>query len=903
MKKCSIIVLLLLCANIFYAQRITVNTNQTPTQLIENILLNSGVCSSVTNVRTSVGVATTGVNSPYGSYTQNGTNNLFTQGMILSTGFATRAGNTTISTTLSDNIGSGGDTDLATAFSIVAPAVLSDAAYIEFDFTPIRNSISFKYFLASEEYEYNKNYPCQFSDAFAFLIKDNTTGGVYQNIALIPGTTTPVGILSIHPNLSNLTGGCPASNPTLFNGYNQNPPNIDGTNFSGSTKALVATSSVVPGHTYHIKMVIADYGSASSNRLYDSAVFLEAGSFDLSGFITDSNNVVLTGSTTSCTLVANSQILNPVYQWYKDGVAIPAPQGTTATYTIPTGDSGVYKVTVIDSVSSCADTIAPITVVALSPPTVTNPQTLCVGATLANLTATGSNLNWYTSASGGTRLASNIILISGTYYVSQTVGMCESIRISLVVIIGNPTPIFSSVPAICSGNTIAPLPTTSNNSISGTWLPAINNSITTTYTFTPNANQCGTVTTLTITVNPNMTPTFNSVNPICYGNAFAALPTTSNNGVLGAWSPAPNNTTTTTYTFTPNTGQCSVSNNLTVVINPLATLALTSSGASTNQTLCNSSAIIPIIYTFGGAATSATVTGLPVGVAATTFGNTITISGSPTTTVGSPFNYTITTSGGTCGSPSSSGRITVNPNVTPTFSIAPALCSGGIAPILPSTSLNNITGTWSPSIVNNTTSQQYSFTPVTTATCATNFTLNITVQNNFDFTIEGICVGKNFELQIKPLANLNLNTATINWLNTATNTGFTTSNFNATQYLYSQSTTTLPISFTATITDNAGCFRSHFYSVNDLYCDIQRGISPNGDKLNDFFDLINLNVKKLIIYNRNGMEVFSKEQYTNEWIGQTNSGSELPDGTYYYVIDFNNQSETKTGWIYINREH
>jgi gliding motility-associated-like protein len=245
----------------------------------------------------------------------------------------------------------------------------------------------------------------------------------------------------------------------------------------------------------------------------------------------------------------------------------------------------------------------------------------------------------------------------------------------------------------------------------------------------------------------------------------------------------------------------------------------------------------------------------------------------------------------------------VNPNVTPTFTISPALCSGGIAPILPTTSLNNVTGTWSPSIVNNITSQQYLFTPASTATCATNFTINITVQNSFDFTIDGSCVGKNFELQIKPSSNLNLNTATINWLNAATNTGISSSNFNATQYLSTQATTTLPISITAVITDNAGCIRSHFYSITDLYCDIQKGISPNGDKLNDFFDLINLNVKKLIIYNRNGMEVFSKEQYTNEWIGQTNSGSELPDGTYYYVIDFNNQSETKTGWIYINREY
>jgi hypothetical protein len=93
--------------------------------------------------------------------------------------------------------------------------------------------------------------------------------------------------------------------------------------------------------------------------------------------------------------------------------------------------------------------------------------------------------------------------------------------------------------------------------------------------------------------------------------------------------------------------------------------------------------------------------------------------------------------------------------------------------------------------------------------------------------------------------------------------------------------------------------------VTDLYCNIQKGISPNPtpDGKNDFFDLINLDVQNLNIFNRYGVKVYSKAQYTNEWRGQTDSGSELPDGTYYYVIEFNNNSKTKTGWIYINRQY
>ena len=65
--------------------------------------------------------------------------------------------------------------------------------------------------------------------------------------------------------------------------------------------------------------------------------------------------------------------------------------------------------------------------------------------------------------------------------------------------------------------TLTALPTTSNNGITGTWAPALNNTATTTYTFTPAAGQCATTTTLTITVNAAVTPTFTAVADICSG--------------------------------------------------------------------------------------------------------------------------------------------------------------------------------------------------------------------------------------------------------------------------------------------------------------------------------------------------------------------------------------------------
>jgi Secretion system C-terminal sorting domain len=158
---------------------------------------------------------------------------------------------------------------------------------------------------------------------------------------------------------------------------------------------------------------------------------------------------------------------------------------------------------------------------------------------------------------------------TGTYLFTPS-GACNNPTVSLTAVV-NPkvSPTFSARPAVCSGATIAPLPTTSNNGITGIWSPAINNTTTTTYTFTATSGQCvlGNVQ-MTIVVNANVTPTFNSIAPICSGAILSPLPTTSTNGIAGTWLPALNNTATTTYTFTPNGGQCATTTTLTITVLP-----------------------------------------------------------------------------------------------------------------------------------------------------------------------------------------------------------------------------------------------------------------------------------------------------------------------------------------------
>ena len=111
-----------------------------------------------------------------------------------------------------------------------------------------------------------------------------------------------------------------------------------------------------------------------------------------------------------------------------------------------------------------------------------------------------------------------------------------------------------------------------------------------------------------------------------------------------------------------------------------------------------------------------------------------------------------------------------------------------------------------------------------------------------------------------------------------------------------------PATFTLTVTaTNTGCVTTSNVVIESAYCNIQKGISPDGNGSNDFFDLRMMNVKNLEVFNRYGIKVYSQVNYTNQWKGQSNSGDDLPGATYYYVIEFNS-GESKTGWIYLIRE-
>lgn len=325
MKK-IIFILFILSFTVSFSQNITVNETFTPQQLVEK-LVNSG-CVTINNFSASGGNFGSGELS-YGYFNANGSSFPFAEGIILSTGRINSAvGPNTNFSDDGNGIGWTGDSDLNTALGL---SNTFNASVLEFDFVPNANNISFEYIFSSEQYLLNPSSgQCNFTDGFAFLLKEATATS-YQNLAIIPGTTTPVRVNTVRGSGTI----CPPANEAYFDTFNTgNYP----TTYDGQTKVLTAQSVVTPGTLYHIKLVIADEG----NGRFDSGIFLRAGSF-ISEKDLGVDRLIATGNP-----LCNNEVLTlnatqagaTGYQWFQNG----NPVGTTNSPTFNVTSAGTYSV-------------------------------------------------------------------------------------------------------------------------------------------------------------------------------------------------------------------------------------------------------------------------------------------------------------------------------------------------------------------------------------------------------------------------------------------------------------------------------------------------------------------------------------------------------------------------------
>lgn len=330
-------IFLLLFPSLSLAQYISIDDSYTAQQLVQDVLINSD-CATVSNFSAS-GDTFNGSEKSYAYFTANGSNFPFQTGIVLATSRASRTPGP------NDNLideGSTewlGDADLEESLNLNYTV---NATVLEFDFVPLTSQVSFDYIFASEEYQGTS--PCKYSDGFAFLLKPAGSDVPYQNLAVVPNTSIPVSVTTVHPLILTYNG-CDAENEEYFGGFNNSNHPI---NFNGQTVVMTAKGNVIAGQTYHIKLVIAD----DLNIRYDSAIFLKGGSFNASvdlGFdkLQSTNNPLCQDETLllDATISGNGN----VYQWFLN--ANPIAAATNATYLVE--EAGIYTAKVNLSGTTC----------------------------------------------------------------------------------------------------------------------------------------------------------------------------------------------------------------------------------------------------------------------------------------------------------------------------------------------------------------------------------------------------------------------------------------------------------------------------------------------------------------------------------------------------------------------
>src|SRR5688572_9130440 len=228
-------------------------------------------------------------------------------------------------------------------------------------------------------------------------------------------------------------------------------------------------------------------------------------------------------------------------------------------------------------------------------PTFTPIPPFCAGTTAPLLTNTSNN-----GITGVWSPATVSNTATGNYTFTPDANTCGFPITITITVVQRTTPTFpfGTSLVICGSGTVPTLPNTSTNGITGTWSPSVvDNQNSGVYTFTPNGGQCANPTTFTVTVNPNITPTFafGTNETICAGGTVPALPGTSSNGITGTWSPAVvDNQNSGTYTFTPAAGQCAIPTTFSLTVEPNVTP--TFSFGST-AAICNGTLVVPTLPT------------------------------------------------------------------------------------------------------------------------------------------------------------------------------------------------------------------------------------------------------------------------------------------------------------------
>lgn len=810
--------------------QLTTTQTLTPQQLVQNVLLGGGVTAS--------NITFTGNAGAIAKFIATSSTNLgIPSGVYLSTGNASTS--SPMGPQGPNNSGSTG-TDWSGPGDVlldnVSGVTTFDAAILEFDFIPTGDSVKFRYSFGSEEYPEYVN--AGVNDAFAFFLSGpDPAGGSYtnKNVALIPGTSTPVSI-------DNVNAG---ANATY---YRSNTTNTINCQFDGFTKVLYALEKVVCGQTYHIKIAIADGGDG----VWDSGVFLEGGSFSslppLNVYTTNSNSnipdsILVEDCNTYCAyFIRNGNIANvDSFNLQVTGNAI------LGTDYVQSGNAGFTWPTKLIFAAN-QDTIK-----------------ICNILALQDGLAEGTDTLKFDMSSFATSSVSCLA--------------SNSIKFNLYIKDYVPITIGQNSTGVCTGNSITLNAGATNGyaPYTYTWTaPSVNTPTFNTgpinssqnYTITVN-DICNKPVTQVITINPVSVPTIavSSNTIVCIGNTAMV---TASGATTYTWSNGTANdtayvspTVNTTYTVIGANGSCTNSAVTTVSVagvalsitgNTLAcvgqTVSLTASGSSTSYTwntgatgaTINVSPNVTTTYTVTSAVASCT--NLSVHTVSVVSPPTLSLTGTPycagqTTTITASGASTYTWSTG-----ATTNSIVITPTVNSTYTV--------VGSSIPSCTNSSV---FTPSLITST--------PQIINTSPVIFCLDsikaITIRvsgGNEPYNVSWLIPGGG----IVP---------------------FDTTNYT---YYFTQSITPSTGSYSIVVTDQCLYSDTLAIDINSIDCSIivPNVVTPNGDGVNDFFKINGLEYfpgSALNVFNRWGNKLYTSDDYKNDW------SPSVSDGTYFYILN------------------
>jgi GH35 family endo-1,4-beta-xylanase len=454
--------------------------------------------------------------------------------------------------------------------------------------------------------------------------------------------------------------------------------------------------------------------------------------------------------TSTATLCAGSTVVFGPQPVTTTGWSWTDPNGYSATSreitlaSVTTSQGGTYTASYTDGNTCKSSATFTLTVNALpSAPTVTTPVSYCQNATATQLTATGTNLKWYTASTGGTGTTTAPTPTTATagttnYYVSQTTNTCESTRALIAVTVNTlpSAPIVTTPVSYCQNATATQLTATGTNlkwytvstgGIGSTTAPTPTTGTvgTTNYYVSQTTNTCeSTRALIAVTVNALPTaPTVTTQVTYCQNATATQLTATGTNlkwytaatggtGTMTAPTPTTATAGTTNYYVSQTTNTCESGRTLIAV---------------TVNAIPNAPAVTtPVSYCQNATATQLTATGTNLKwYTAATGGTGTTTAPTPTTATVGTTNYYVSQTTNTC--ESARVLIVVTVNALPAATITangPTAIIQGSSVILTASSGSSYQWMSGTTTITGATVQTY------TATDAGNYSVEITNSNS-----------------------------------------------------------------------------------------------------------------------------------------------------------------------------